>query len=104
MSNHSEKNEIKREIREYIQLNKDIKLVFDGLKNVIRALHEAYDHVGSDYTINGNISSFQRSIYSLAGEISDTSNYLKNSVNDGILREIRSLKEDLRDLEEEEDE
>ena len=82
----------------------DIKLVYDGLNQVIRALHEAYNHVASGYTINGNGSSFQGSILSLAGEISDTSNYLKNSVNDGILREIRLLKEDLRDLEEDEDE
>ena len=101
MSSHSDKFEIKQNIREYIQLNKDIKLIYDGLHDVTRALHEAYNHVSSSYTINGNSSSFQESILSLASEISNTSNYLKNSVNTGIIREIKNLKEELRDLDDE---
>ena len=101
MSTHSDKFEIQQEIREYIQLNQDIKSVFDALNDAMNTLHRAYDAVASKYTISGNSSSYQGSILSLAREISNTSNYLKNIVNRGIVREIKSLKEELRDMNEE---
>lgn len=90
---------LKQEIRNYEILKNNIYGLITSLNNSSTSISKVKTHMKDIYTINGEESNIIKNTEVLKTNISETSNYLKNTILSTIDLKIREIERKIKDLE-----